>query len=279
MSDVATRVLTWNVQGRESPDLEQVASHVEASGADVVALQEVTRRQARRLATLLGWEAEWRFKHWSVVVPAEGLALMSPHPIQGAATTHLAHRYRPWSWRRRIAIGATVAVRDEALGVVVVHLGAAVGDEERTRQARSAIGALEATGAPEGVIAGDLNTHPGSPVLASFAASGLRDAWEVARAGEPGPTNWRPGPRDRPPTQRLDYVLVTAGLVVVAAEVPDARDAGFERFAALSDHLPVIVAFERGDQAERSTAPSVPSSSGVSRASSRSPSSGEALGP
>jgi endonuclease/exonuclease/phosphatase family metal-dependent hydrolase len=242
MSDVATRVLTWNLQGRERPDLDQVAAHVEAVGADVVSLQEVTRRQARRLAACLGWSVEWRFKHWSVVVPAEGLALLSPHPVHGPTTTHLAHRYRPWSWRRRIAVAATVVVPDGPLGVVVVHLGAGVGDEERTRQARLAIAALGATGAPQGVVAGDLNTHPGAPVLAALESSALRDAWAQARPGEAGPTNWRPGPRDRPPTQRLDYVMVTAGLDVVAAEVPGAGDADLDRFAALSDHLPVAVA-------------------------------------
>lgn len=239
--DVATRLLTWNLQGREHPDLGQVAAHVEHLGADVVALQEVSRRQARRLAARLGWSVEWRFKHWSVVVPPEGLALLSPDPIQGTATTHLAHRYRPWSWRRRIAVGATVATPDGPFGVVVVHLGAAVGDEERSRQARLAIGALDATGAPKGVLAGDLNTHPGSPVLAVLGDAGLRDAWAAARPGEAGPTNWRPGPRDRPPTQRLDYVLVGDGLDVVAADVPGPGDADLGRFAALSDHLPLAV--------------------------------------
>jgi hypothetical protein len=36
--------------------------------------------------------------------------------------------------------------------------------------------------------------------------------------------------------------MVTAGLDVVAAEVPGAGDADLDRFAALSDHLPVAVA-------------------------------------
>ncbi|HEX4903345.1 MAG TPA: endonuclease/exonuclease/phosphatase family protein, partial [Acidimicrobiales bacterium] len=71
-----TRVLSWNLQGREAPDLAAVAHVVQASGADVVGLQEVQRRQAADLARRLGWWHEWRFKHWPVVVPAEGLALL-----------------------------------------------------------------------------------------------------------------------------------------------------------------------------------------------------------
>ena len=36
---------------------------------------------ARRagLADALGWHVEWRFKHWPVVYPAEGLAVLTPH--------------------------------------------------------------------------------------------------------------------------------------------------------------------------------------------------------
>jgi endonuclease/exonuclease/phosphatase family metal-dependent hydrolase len=244
MGTMVVRILTWNLQGREGPDLEQVAAHVEAVGADVVALQEVTRRQARRLSARLGWSVAWRFKHWSVVVPAEGLALLARDAVGDVTTTHLAHRFRPWSWRRRIAVSAALDTPAGPLGVVTVHLGAGVGDAERARQAVGAIEALAATGMRHGVVAGDLNTHPGSPVLAAFRTGGLRDAWEDARPGEPGPTNWRPGPRDAPPTQRLDYVLVTDGLAVAAADVPGAGEEGFERFAGLSDHLPVTVSVE-----------------------------------
>lgn len=243
---VPTRILTWNLQGRERPDLDEVARVIAAARADVVALQEVQRRQARALARRLGWTVAWRFKHWSVVVRPEGLALLAPGPLEGIARTHLAHRLRFWTWRRRIALRATIDGADGRVTVVGTHLGAGVGDGERSRQAQLTIGALRGAGpGGGGCVVGDLNTHPGSSVLATYRKVGLRDAWDEARPGEPGPTNWAPGPRDVPPTQRLDYVLVTEDLEVVAADLPSSGDPGFDRYGPLSDHLPLTVTVAR----------------------------------
>lgn len=237
---MATRIVTWNVQGRERPDLDVVADVIHAAGPDVVALQEVQRAQARALARRLGWSMAWTFKHWAIVVRPEGLALLAPVPLEGIGTIHLARRFRFWSWRRRVALRATVDGPDGRITVVGTHLGAGVGDPERARQAAMTVEALR-TGPGEigGCVAGDLNTHPGSVVLEVYAAAGLRDAWDEARPDEPGPTNWRPGPRDAPPTQRLDYVLVTDELDVVSAELPTAEKS--VRYGELSDHLPLTV--------------------------------------
>ena len=59
--------------------------------------------------------------------------------------------------------------------------------------------------------------------------------------GDPtGATNWTPGHRaGRPPTQRIDHVLVPPGWVVIAAEVGGGTTV--DRFAELSDHLPLVV--------------------------------------
>ena len=240
---VATRILTWNLQGRERPDLDVVCDVIAGLAPDVVALQEVQRGQARAIARRLGWSVGWWFKHWPVVFPPEGLALLSPRPLADTGMTRLAHRWRFWSWRRRISVRATVDGPDGPLAVVGTHLGAGVGDAERARQARRTVDALRAggTGPGDGCVAGDLNTDPGSPVLATFAAAGLRDAWEEACPGGGGATNWRPGPRDGAPTQRLDFVLVSEGLDVVSAWVPTMGEPGFERYGALSDHLPLLV--------------------------------------
>ncbi len=246
---VPTRVLTWNLQGREHPDLDEVAGVIEGFGPDVVALQEVHRRQVRALAERLGWASAWRFKHWSVVVRPEGLAVLAPAPAIDLATVHLAHRLRFWSWRRRIAVRATISGPDGPLALVATHLGAGVGDEERTRQARRTVDAV-AAGPAEVVgacIVGDLNTHPGSPVLAAYGVAGFRDAWADARPDEPGATNWRPGPRDAAPTQRLDYVLVSDSLTVLEADVPAAGEPGARAWGELSDHLPVVVTLAARD--------------------------------
>lgn len=234
--EVSARVVSWNLQGRERPDLVDAARWIEASAPDVVLLQEVQRGQAHRLAGMLGWEREWRFKHWPVVVPAEGLAILSPHRLSVVERRTLAKPWSVWSWRRRVAIAATVE-SPVPIRVVNTHLGAGVGDAERARQARLT---AAMTGDGAALVGGDLNTHPGSAVLRAYEDAGLRDAWAEVRPAEPGHTNWEPGPRDRPPTQRLDYVLVNAAVTVCDAVVAT-DDADFGRFGALSDHLPLTV--------------------------------------
>ena len=246
---VPTRILTWNLQGRERPDLDVVAAAIASFGPDVVALQEVQRHQARALAERLGWTSAWRFKHWALAVPPEGLAVLAPTALVDVATVHLAQRWRWWSWRRRIAVRATVAGPEGPLAVVDTHLGAGVPETERTRQASRTIEVAVAvgSGALGTCIAGDLNSRPGSAVLGIYAAAGFRDAWSEVRPDEPGPTNWRRGLRDGPPTQRLDYVLVDPSLAVESAELPSAPAPGGVPWGALSDHLPVIVTVTPGD--------------------------------
>ncbi len=233
------RLTTWNLQGRERPDLDAVSDVLRAGAADVVVLQEVQRRQAAALADRLGVVAHvWRFKHWPVIVPPEGLAVLSSHPVADVRTTVLAARWSWWSHRRRIAIHARVQAPGGALDVVDVHLGAGVGDAERTQQAAT----VAASGAD--VVAGDMNARPGSTVLDTFVAVGLLDAWAAVRGDEPGLTNWRTGPRDGPPVQRLDHVFVGPQWRVTDASVPAYGDPGFECYGALSDHLPVTVDLE-----------------------------------
>lgn len=236
---MTTRILTWNLQGREGPDLDEVAERIRGFRPDVVALQEVQRAQAEGIAERLGWAVEWRFKHWPLVYPAEGLAVLTPLPPRTVRSVRLAAGLRFWSWRRRIAVAVTVDGPSGALTVVDVHLGAGVGDAERLRQATKT---MRLIGTSLGVITGDLNTHPGSVVLGEFAGGGFRDAWHDVHPQLPGATNWAPGPRTTPPTQRLDYVLVSPGLWARAAEVPD--HAGFGR---LSDHLPLLVEIDSTD--------------------------------
>lgn len=239
---VAIRLVTWNLQGRERPDLAAVAAVLTALDVDVAVLQEVQRGQARRLASALGWSAAWRFKHWSIVVPPEGLAIVSRRSLVDVERLALAMPWSFWSWRRRIALAATLD-GPERVRVVNLHLGAGVTDAERSRQARRS---MDVVGDVPAVIAGDLNVTPGSVVLRVYEDAGFVDAWSSTAGDEPGFTNWRTGPRTAPPTQRLDYVYVDDALVPVDAWLPDDIDA-VGRFGALSDHLPLAVTLGRDD--------------------------------
>jgi endonuclease/exonuclease/phosphatase family metal-dependent hydrolase len=94
-------------------------------------------------------------------------------------------------------------------------------------------------------VAGDLNDRPGAPVLAAAERAGWRDAWPVAHRAEEGPTNWSSGRRTgRLPDQRLDYVLVPAGVEVFGVEVPTGAEA--LALAEVSDHLPVTARLRAG---------------------------------
>jgi len=53
MDDI--RVMTWNLHGSARPRLDAVADLIREHDPDVIALQEVRKAQARRVAALLGW--------------------------------------------------------------------------------------------------------------------------------------------------------------------------------------------------------------------------------
>jgi endonuclease/exonuclease/phosphatase family metal-dependent hydrolase len=228
-------VVTWNAQGSRGLDIALAADALAAFAPDIVLLQEIQRRQLGALRVALATvDARWRFKHWPVRVPAEGLGLLARHPVGRARIQVLARPWRFWDWRRRIAMHATLRIGGDTVRVTDVHLGAGVSTEERARQARALVdGAHGAT-----IIAGDLNAEPGAPDLGPFRDAGWTDAEARTRAdGAPPPaTNWPPGPRTAAPTQRLDYVLVRDSTTVLDAFVPD----DWSRWAVLSDHLPVV---------------------------------------
>jgi endonuclease/exonuclease/phosphatase family metal-dependent hydrolase len=231
--DESVTVVTWNAQGSRGVDLQAATSALADLGPDVVLLQEIQRAQLRSLATALGMQGRWRFKHWGVKVPAEGLGVLTRGRIVGLRLQVLAHRWAFWNWRRRVAIHVTIERAGVRTQMVDVHLGAGVTAEERVRQAE----ALLATAPPAVLIAGDLNAEPESRELATFATAGWRDAERRRHPDVRRPsTNWAPGGRTAPPTQRLDYLLVRDGTQVEDAFVPD----DWERWAALSDHVPVV---------------------------------------
>ena len=230
------RVVSWNLQGSQLRDIAGVARVLRDIDADLVCLQEVQRRQYRRLTPAVGNFGVWSFKHWPVRGPAEGMAVIARAPIVRNRTFAISRSEPPWSWRRRIAIAVVIEIDGVFVRAVNTHLGASVTDEDRARQARRIVSIARDLH----VLVGDLNVVPGSGVLAEFAP--LRDAWSVLHAGLRSPnTNWDPGPRDHPPVQRLDYVLVDPATAVHDVLIPT----DWERYAPLSDHLPVVVDLER----------------------------------
>jgi endonuclease/exonuclease/phosphatase family metal-dependent hydrolase len=231
-------ISTWNIHGSARPDLDAVVQRIRAMDADVVALQEVQRRQATAIARALGWPtAHWSFKHFPIVKPPEGHAVLSPHPLTWARTVVLSRWVPPWSHRRRIAQLVRVRLAERDLSLANAHLASTSADD-RLAQTRRLLAALP----PGTVVAGDLNARPGSDVHRLFATAGLEDAWGTLHpdANEPdGATHWRPRDPDDAPTRRIDYILVPAQDQILAATVPTAADSDMAAYRHLSDHLPV----------------------------------------
>jgi endonuclease/exonuclease/phosphatase family metal-dependent hydrolase len=228
-------VVTWNAQGSRGVNIALAADALAELAPDLVLLQEIQRRQLGALRVALSMiDARWRFKHWPVRVPAEGLGILARYPVDHAHSQVLAHGWAFWNWRRRVALHATLNIGDRVVRIADVHLGAGVGHDERTRQARVL---LDHTRGVD-IVAGDLNAAPGSDEVDAFGVAGWTDAEFRSRNGDPRTpaTNWGPGPRTAAPTQRLDYLLVRDTTEVLGAYVPD----DWERWAVLSDHMPVV---------------------------------------
>ncbi len=225
------RVLTWNILGAKNPDTAgAIVDYVRISNPDVVALQEARHAQAKALASALGWRVVWRRKHFPftplVWWRAEGQAILAPVGLSDARRYVLSRGASTWTYRHRIMLTATVLRGSEQLRVCNVHLSSS-GADQRIEQARRAATCIAAEPAGLRVVCGDMNAANELEVIREFHVVGVRDT-----GGDF--TN-----HSRAPTKRLDYVLVPENAKVSAIDTPE----GGSEWAALSDHLPVLVEF------------------------------------
>ena len=107
-----------------------------------------------------------------------------------------------------------------------LHLSSS-GPDERIAQARRAANFIADEHPAVRVVCGDMNAANELEVIREFHAAGVRD------------TGGDPTSPSRAPFQRLDYVLVPENASVSAIDTPE----GGDQWAALSDHLPVLVEF------------------------------------
>ena len=229
------RLLTWNVHGSAGLDVPAVADVLHAAAPDVITLQEVQQRQADALAAALGMTVRWAFKHWPVIQPPEGVAILSPHALHDTRAWTL-RAAPPWDWRRRVVLSAEVRRPGLRVGVLDVHLSPHGAVGQRAREAGRVLDAAR-RGPPLVLIGGDLNEVPGGTALAAFEAAGWTDAWAAVRGDELGATSWHAGSPARDlPDRRIDYVLAPPGATVLDCAIPLEVAVPM----TLSDHLPVV---------------------------------------
>jgi endonuclease/exonuclease/phosphatase family metal-dependent hydrolase len=241
MDAPALRVMTYNVHGCVGSDfrrdLTRVARVIAASGADVVALQELDARRSRShgvhqplaLAEALGMHVDF-----SAARECDGghygNAVLSRFPLERVRVGVLPslsddHEGRAMQWARvRAPMGA--------LNVLNTHFGLDV--RERLLQveallARDMVEAACQDGAT--VLCGDFNAHPRSAVYKRLAAS-LNDA-QRSRAARSLPAGSFPSLL---PFIRIDHVFVSPSI-----EVKRWRVCSSWRARWASDHLPIVV--------------------------------------
>ena len=235
----AWRVVTWNILGAADPDLDLIAARLRERNPDVVALQEVRRGQAKELAKELGWHHMWRRKHYPysplIWWRAEGLAIMTPYALRSPSRVTLSVGEPIWVFRHRVMIGGTVErPLGSRLRMYNLHLANHHADA-RIDQARRAAEFIRKDQPAETplVVCGDFNAELRTEVevVRELHIVGVRDT---------GGESTNPS---QAPHQRIDGVLAPEQATAIEVDTPD----GDDEWRVLSDHLPVLAAFELPD--------------------------------
>jgi endonuclease/exonuclease/phosphatase family metal-dependent hydrolase len=226
------RVLSYNLHFgfdvRGWSDLEGVARAIEASGAEVVGLQEVSRGWYVNGATdMLAWlQRRLRMPYARFAGASDaiwGNALLSRYPIVAGEVVRLPREGVPL---RRNALRAELDLgAGRRLSVVVTHLHHIEGpDGARVRLAQVPRLVELVAARPATVLMGDLNAEPGSAEIGLLRAAGLTDAFTAAGGGPADAPTW---PADRP-DRRIDWIwlsgdLAATGFAATTSTVSDHR--------------------------------------------------------
>jgi endonuclease/exonuclease/phosphatase family metal-dependent hydrolase len=235
------RLLTYNVHGCRGTDRQvlpvRIARVIRATGADVVALQEVDfnrersghKDQAEAIAAQLSMDFHFH-PAWQLAEEQLGDAMLSRLPMRLMRAGALPSSSR-WKRERRGALWVRLEINGSRINVVNTHLG--LNRRDRLAQAEALFGPdwLGDTqcSAPL-VLCGDFNARPGSRVHRHVAQK-LRDV----HAGLQARQSRRTFPT-RYPMASLDHVFLSREFETRHVEVvrtPLTRVA--------SDHYPLLV--------------------------------------
>ncbi|GAA1511695.1 hypothetical protein GCM10009677_50710 [Sphaerisporangium rubeum] len=223
-------------------DLDRIAGWARSERPDVVLLSEVDRGwllngghdDLARIAKGLGM----RYHFAPAADALWGDALLTNLPVRQITSHPLGRHDHPTGAQAQAAV---VEIGGQEVGIVGTHLQATAGQAPEV----AAIAADLARGATTGaagtarasgpvtrrvLLAGDLNVTKDDQEMRVLEGAGLTDP--LIGLGDP-PTS----PADAP-VQRIDHVLLGAGLTAVSAKVPR---------VTYSDHLPVVVRLRLSD--------------------------------
>lgn len=229
--DGTVRVATYNIHYGYAEDWrydpEAVAQVIEASRADVVALQEVPAGLAIAYGTdLARWLGRRLGMHVLYAPSIEGLlgdAVLTRLPV----ISFVSHPLPPPGSDRKQVTRVEVAAGADTLRILATHFG--LTPQERAAQIERV---LHTVGEGSAILLGDLNAGPESTVAQRLQEAGFVDAF-VAAGTPPSPTSPAVAPRER-----IDWIWVRSHRVAEARVLE----------AAPSDHRLVVAAVEVGTQ-------------------------------
>jgi len=235
------RVMSFNLhQGFNTAgqlNMEAIAQVIEASGADVVGLQEVSRGWLTTGSLdMLAWlshRLEMPFVSGPTADLQWGNAVLSRYPLRNAET-HALPPHNLLLLRGFIQVELEMAGPTSAPQTVTLfatHLHHRGGDSPiRQAQVQALLNAW--AGTSPAVILGDLNALPGTPEITALREAGLVDTSTLLA----GPLLRATFPAAQPSGQ-IDYIWTTPNLSASDFRVLP---------TTVSDHLPIVVTL-KGD--------------------------------
>ncbi len=223
------RIMDYNLHNGFNADgqlnMEALAQVIEASGADIIGLQEVSRGWViNGSADMLQWLAR-RLEMYYVFGSSEGVqwgnAIFSRYPIVEAKIEALP----PDSLAlRRGYIQAEIDAGQAKLQIIATHLHQI--EEDSTIRQQQVPGLLAAwNGKQKTILMGDMNATPDSLEMRLLSDAGLV---ELAAAIGPDPAYTF---NSVDPNRQIDYIWISPDLAPSGFQIPQ---------TTASDHLPLV---------------------------------------
>lgn len=229
----SVRVMSYNLHqgfgldGRL--DLAELAEVIEAEGADVVALQEVSRGWvidgAVDMLVWLSQRLDMVYEWGPAADSLWGNAVLSRYPLSGNETRPMPNNDELRLKRSFTSVNVDVG-GGRTLTVIGTHLSH--GDANGAQRVPQVNAIVDFIGGMKAVVLmGDMNARPDDPEMAGLREAGLQDAFVASGAPGDGYTS-----RPDNPVKRIDYIWLSNDLTASDFSIADSR---------ASDHLPVAV--------------------------------------
>jgi len=228
------KIMSYNIHHANPPsrpdfiDVDAIAKVINNQKPDIVALQEVdvnTRRSGVNEASALAEKTKMNL-YFAKAIDHDGgdygVAILSRYPLSGGVT-HKLPTAAGTNGEPRVLATANITVNGKTVIIACTHLDAQRSDTNRLLQINAIVEILGKENNPV-ILAGDLNSDPGKPVINILDQHFLRTCTQ--NCGFTIPVEI--------PKKTIDFIAVkpAGSFSILSHQVID------EKYA--SDHLPVI---------------------------------------